>query len=138
MDEDDKWMIPSHSLSQSIIQEDRATSLQDCYISPFAYEEHEAHMSEIQLRRIVDKMATEASERGADGDDELMVKDGKTFSKFSKDALEIREDVGAFILGKVRKMLLLYLDSSLSLLYLCSSFPLPYRSTNLLIKPLND
>ncbi len=137
MDEDDKWMVPSHSLSQGIIQENRTTSLQDCYISPFAYEEHEAHMSEIQLRRIVDKMATEASEQGTDGDD-LMVKDGKTFSKFSKDALEIREDVGAFILGKVRKMLLLYLDSSLSLLYLCSSFPLPYRSTNLLIKPLND
>jgi hypothetical protein len=60
-------------------------------------------MSEIQLRRIVDKMATEASEQGTDGD-ELMVKDGKTFSKFSKDALEIGEDVGAFILGKVRKI----------------------------------
>jgi hypothetical protein len=104
MDEDDKWMVTSNSLSQGIIQEDRATSLQDCYISPFAYEEHEAYMSEIQLRRIADKKATEASERGADGDDELMVKDGKTFSKFSKDALEIGEDVGAFILGKVRKI----------------------------------
>ncbi len=33
-----------------------------------------------------------------------MAKDGKTFSKFSKDALEIGEDVGAFILGKVRKI----------------------------------
>jgi hypothetical protein len=33
-----------------------------------------------------------------------MVKDGKTFSKFSKDALEIGEDVGAFILDKVRKI----------------------------------
>ncbi len=60
-------------------------------------------MSEIQLRRIVDKMATEASEQGTDGD-EMMVKDGKTFSKFSKDALEIGEDVGSFILGKVRKI----------------------------------
>jgi hypothetical protein len=48
-------------------------------------------------------MATEASEQGTDGD-ELMVKDGKTFSKFSKNALEIGEDVGAFILGKVRKI----------------------------------
>jgi hypothetical protein len=79
MDEDDKWMEPSHSLSQGIIQENRGTSLPDCI---------EAYMSEIQLRRIVDKMATEASEQGTDGD-ELMVKDGKTFSKFSKDALSL-------------------------------------------------
>jgi hypothetical protein len=103
MNEDDSWMVPSHSLSQGRIQENMATSLPDCYISPFAYEEHEAYMSEIQLRRIVDKMATKASEQGTDGD-KLMVKDGKTFSKFSKDALEIGEDVGAFILGKVRKI----------------------------------
>jgi hypothetical protein len=103
MDEDDKWMVSSHSLSQGMIQENMATSLPECYISPFAYEEHEAYMSEIQLRRIVDKMVTEASEQGTDGD-ELMDKDGKTFSKFSKDALEIGEDVGAFILGKVRKI----------------------------------
>ncbi len=41
MDEDDKWMVPSHSLSQGTIPEDKATTLQDCYISPFAYEEHE-------------------------------------------------------------------------------------------------
>jgi hypothetical protein len=60
-------------------------------------------MSEIQLRRIVDKMAMESSEQGTDGN-EVMVKDGKTFSKFSKDALEIGEDVGAFILDKVRKI----------------------------------
>jgi hypothetical protein len=50
------------TLSQGVIQENMATSLPDCYISPFAYEEHEAYMSEIQLRRIVDKMATEASD----------------------------------------------------------------------------
>jgi hypothetical protein len=105
--EDDRWMVPSQSLSSGIVQESMAASLPDCYISPFAYEEHEAYMSEIQLRRIVDKMATEASEQGTDGD-ELMVKDGKTFSKFSKDALEIGDDVGAFILGKVRKIFDLY------------------------------
>jgi hypothetical protein len=64
---------------------------------------NEAYISEIKLRRIVDKMATEASEQGTDGD-ELMVKDGQTFSKFSKDALEVGEDVDAFILGKVRKI----------------------------------
>jgi hypothetical protein len=96
-------MIPSHSFSLDLIQENRASSEQDCYISPFADEEHEAYMSEIQLRRIVDKMAMESSEQGTDGD-EVMVKDGQTFSKFSKDALEIGEDVGAFILDKVRKI----------------------------------
>ncbi len=47
MNEDDKWMIPSHSLSLDFIQENRAFCEQDCYISPFAYEEHEAYMSEI-------------------------------------------------------------------------------------------
>ncbi len=34
----------------------------------------------------------------------MVVKDGKTISKFSKDALEIGEDVGAFILDRVRKI----------------------------------
>ncbi len=46
MDEEDKWMVPSHSLSHGIFQESLATSLPDCCISPFAYEEHEAYMSE--------------------------------------------------------------------------------------------
>ncbi len=34
-----------------------------------SFEEHEAFMSEIQLRRIVDKMAREASSQGTDGDE---------------------------------------------------------------------
>ncbi len=42
----------------------------------FAYEEHEAYMSEIQFCRIVNKMAMESSEQGTDGD-EVMVKDVK-------------------------------------------------------------
>jgi hypothetical protein len=86
-------MIPSHSLTLSLdlIQENRASYEQDCYIYPFAYEEHEAFMTEIQLRRTVDKMAMESSEQGTD-DDEVMVKDLKTFRKFSKDALEIGEE----------------------------------------------
>jgi hypothetical protein len=95
MNEDDEWMISPLSLSQTLIQGDRVACEQDNHISPFAYEEHEAYMSAIQLR----KMAVESSEQGTDGD-EVMVNDGKTISKFSKDALEIGEDVGALILDK--------------------------------------
>ncbi len=38
-----------------------------------SFDEHEAFMSEIQLRGIVDKMARETSSQGADGD-EVMTK----------------------------------------------------------------
>ncbi len=67
------------------------------------FEEHEAFMTEIQLRGIVDKMAREASSQGTDGD-EFMTKNGAVISKFSKDALEIGAAVGAVILEKVRKV----------------------------------
>ena len=60
-------------------------------------------MSEIQLRRIVDKMASESSDQGTDGD-EVMQKGGETISKFSKEALEIGASVSDLILDKVRKV----------------------------------
>jgi hypothetical protein len=59
--------------------------------------QHESYMSEIQLRRIVDKMANETSSQGTDGDD-VMQKSGETISKFSKDALEIETAVNEAIL----------------------------------------
>jgi hypothetical protein len=68
-----------------------------------SFEEHEAFMSEIQLRVIVDKMAREASSQGTDGD-EVMSKNGAVISKFSRDALEIGAAVGAVILDKIRKV----------------------------------
>ncbi len=68
-----------------------------------SFEEHEAFMSEIQLKEIVDKMAREASSQGTDGD-EVMSKNGAGISKFSRDALEIGTVVGAVILDKVRKV----------------------------------
>jgi hypothetical protein len=71
--------------------------------SLYSFEEHKAFMSEIQLRGIVDKMAREASSQGTDGD-EVMTRNGVVISKFSKDALEIGEAVGAVILDKVRKV----------------------------------
>jgi hypothetical protein len=70
---------------------------------PSSFEEHEAFMSEIQLRGIVDKMAREASSQGTNRG-EVMSKNGAVNSKFSRDALEIGTAVGAVILDKVRKV----------------------------------
>ena len=69
----------------------------------YSYAEHESYMSEIQLRRIVDKMANGSADQGTDGD-EVMQKGGKTISKFSKEALEIGAAVSEVILEKVRKV----------------------------------
>ncbi len=52
----------------------------------------EAYMTEIQLRRIVDRTAQEASEQQSDGD-ERIVKDGDDISKFSKEAMTLGNDV---------------------------------------------
>jgi hypothetical protein len=60
-------------------------------------------MSEIQLRRIVDKMANETADQGTDGD-EVMQKGGVSISKFSKEALEIGAAVDESILRKVGKV----------------------------------
>jgi hypothetical protein len=49
-------------------------------------------MTEIQLRRIVDRTAQEASQQQSDGD-ERMVKDGEDISKLSKEAMTLGDDV---------------------------------------------
>ncbi len=51
----------------------------------------EVYMTEIQLRRIVDRTAKEQQAHPSDGD-ETMTKDGKTISKFSKEAMNIGEN----------------------------------------------
>jgi hypothetical protein len=56
---------------------------------------HETYMTEIQLRRIVDRNAQEGSEQQSDGD-ERMVKDGENISKFSKEAITLGDDVYAY------------------------------------------
>ena len=54
------------------------------------YEDHLALMTEIQLRRIVDRLSlTKSEEEQATDGDEVMVKDGRTISKFSKGAMHI-------------------------------------------------
>jgi hypothetical protein len=68
-----------------------------------SFEDHEAFMSEIHLRGIVDKMVREASSQGTDGD-EVMSKSGSVISKFSRDVLEIGATVGPVILDKVLKV----------------------------------
>ena len=45
-------------------------------------------MSEIQLRAIVQNMDKQGADKQTDGD-EIMVKDGATISKFSREALEV-------------------------------------------------
>ncbi len=57
----------------------------------------EAYMTEIQLRRIVDRTALEAGEQQSDGD-ERMVKDGDNISKFSKEAITLGDDARGWCL----------------------------------------
>jgi hypothetical protein len=52
----------------------------------------EAYMTEIQLRRIVDRTTLEGSDETSNGD-ERMVKDGDNISKFSKEAMTLGDDV---------------------------------------------
>jgi hypothetical protein len=103
MDEEDEWMIPSSTWSSTSPGELSPLDWKNVMRTSDSYEEHEAHMSEIQLRRIVDKMSQESSAQGTDGD-EVMTKEGHTFSKFSKEALEIGASVSAAILKKVRNV----------------------------------
>ena len=51
-------------------------------------------MSEIQLRAIVQNMDKHRAGQQTDGD-EVMVKDGVTISKFSREALEVGSNVGS-------------------------------------------
>ena len=60
-------------------------------------------MSEIQLRAIVQNMDKHRAGQQTDGD-EVMVKDGVTISKFSREALEVGSNVGSQILGKIRRI----------------------------------
>jgi hypothetical protein len=52
----------------------------------------EAYMKEIQFRRIVDRTSQEEGKQLSDGD-EVMIKDGVTISKFSKETMGLGKDV---------------------------------------------
>ena len=105
---------------QSVIQHHEKIQPRDVYLSSEEFEEVEiehlitlvedVYMTEIQLRRIVDRNAQEGSEQQSDGD-ERMVKDGENISKFSKEAMTLGDDVYAHT-GKapiiLRKVYALY------------------------------
>jgi hypothetical protein len=55
-------------------------------------DDHESLMTEIQLRRIVDRAALNKSEAVTDGD-ETMIKDGVTISEFSKESMHLGDSV---------------------------------------------
>jgi hypothetical protein len=57
MDEEDEWMIPSSAWNSASPGELSSLDWKNVLRTSNSYEEHEAHMSEIQLRRIVDKMS---------------------------------------------------------------------------------
>jgi hypothetical protein len=58
MNEDDEWMIPAHTWNSTSPGELSPLDWKNVIMrTPNSYEEHESHMSEIQLRRIVDKMS---------------------------------------------------------------------------------
>ncbi len=99
----DLWALPPEEKEPSANVEDRSASNAIIRALFHSYAEHESYMSEIQLRRIVDKMANESADQGTDGD-EVMQKGGENISKFSKEALEIGAAVDEIILDKVRKV----------------------------------
>jgi hypothetical protein len=54
----------------------------------------EAYMTEIQLKRIVDRTNQEQANQLSDGDEiEIMIKDGVSISKFSKEAMGLGKEV---------------------------------------------
>ena len=59
-------------------------------IASYQFEDHLFLMTEIQLRRIVDRLSlNDSNEEQATDGDEVMVKNGQIISKFSRDAMHI-------------------------------------------------
>ena len=83
--EDQSWMAPPHDYSMHSV------------------DEYSMLMSEIQLRAIVQNMGKQRAGQQTDGD-EVIVKDGVTISKFSREALEVGSNMGSQILGKIHRI----------------------------------
>ena len=86
----DSKHLRSHDVSQLHLHEDNIS-------------EGVSLMTEIQLRRIVDKMKFQEEGQATDGD-EFTMKDGKSISKFSQEAMELGLKVPEWIRGKVNKV----------------------------------
>jgi hypothetical protein len=68
---------------------------------PENLDDHESLMTEIQLRRIVDRVALNKSEAVTDGD-ETMIKNGVTISKFSKESIHL---LGGSVLEEFKRII---------------------------------
>ena len=87
---------------QKVTRQHEKQHPRDIYLSSDEFQEvedtwvcevtQEIYMTEIQLRRIVDRNALEGIDQHSDGD-ERMVKDGQNISKFSKEAMTMGDDV---------------------------------------------
>ena len=75
--------LPPEEKSPSVNGADRSASNSIIRELFHSYAEHESYMSEIQLRRIVDKMASGSSDQGTDGD-EVMQKGGRLLASFPR------------------------------------------------------
>ena len=82
--------ILTYESLKGLTSEKELTPLQEEH--PENLEDHESLMTEIQLRRIVDRVALNKSEAVTDGD-ETMVKNGVTISKFSKESIHLGDSV---------------------------------------------
>ncbi len=71
--------LPPEEKNLSVEGADRSASNSIIRELFHSFAEHESYMSEIQLRRIVDKMASGSADQGTDGD-EVMQKGGETIS----------------------------------------------------------
>ena len=89
---------------QEVVRNHKRSHPRDLYLSSDEFEEVEkerhvfvveqTYMTEIQLRRIVDRNTHEGIDQQSDGD-RRMTKDGENISKFSKEAMPLGDDVYA-------------------------------------------
>ena len=97
-----QWRIDDGNGCMNLSTENYASAL----IAPgvtqhSSYEEHLSLMTEIQLRRIVDRLSLKESDQRADGDEEMM-RDGHIISKFSKEAMHV-ENVHGKIKDRINR-----------------------------------
>ena len=74
------------------VQKDQLVNLLINHIETGTTVIEEAYMTEIQLRRIIDRTSSDTGDKQSDGD-ERMTKDGEDISKFSKEAMTMSDDV---------------------------------------------
>ena len=74
------------------VQKDQLINLLINHIETGTTVIEEAYMTEIQLRRIIDRTSSDTGDQQSDGD-ERMTKDGEDISKFSKEAMTLGDDV---------------------------------------------